>query len=66
MSEPGRKPVESVLGRWLWGPDVVLTEAGSLEGTPLGELKDSKREGPTQVGFRRGTGERKRKAGLFL
>ena len=55
-----------MLGRWLWGPDVVLTEAGTLEGTPLGELKDSKKEGATPVGFRRGTGERKRRAGLFL
>ena len=66
MLKHGRKPVESVLGRWLWAPDVGLTEAGSLEGTPLGELKDSKKEGATQVGFRRGTGERKRRAGLFL
>lgn len=64
MLEQARKRVESVLGRWLWGPDVVLTEAGGLEGTPLGELKDSKREGPTQVGFRRGTGERERRTRL--
>lgn len=49
-----------MLGRCLWGQDVVLTEAGSLEGTPVGELKDSQKEGAIQVGFRRATGERER------